>query len=259
MAAIPKLLTPKSKNRLIVELATTEEEIRASQRLRYRVFAEELGANLASADQGIDADRFDPHCQHLLVREADSGRIVGSTRVLTDQSAAKAGGFYSQSEFELSPVLALPGRRLEVGRTCIDPQYRQGAAITALWTGLGAFILEHRIDWLFGCASVDLHDGGVRAHAIMANLRQNAMTPDDCRVVPRRPVPDAPAYDPATVSAPLPPLLKAYVRLGARIAGEPCFDPDFQVADVLVLVDVKVMDQDYARHFLQRTNKVDPR
>ena len=259
MSAIPELLTPKSKNRLVVECATTEDEIRASQQLRYRVFAEELGAQLESAEQGIDADRFDPHCHHLLVREADSRRIVGSTRLLTDESAANAGGFYSQSEFELDPVLALPGRRLEVGRTCIDPQYRQGAAINILWSGLGAFILEHQIDWLFGCASIDLHDGGVRAHAIMDNLRQNAMTPADCRVNPRLAVPDVPAYDPDTVHAPLPPLLKAYVRLGARVAGEPCFDPDFMVADVLVLVEVGVMDQNYARHFLQRADKVDPR
>jgi putative hemolysin len=259
MNAIPELLTPKSKNRLIVELATTGEEILASQRLRYRVFAEELGAHLESADQNIDADRFDPHCHHLLVREADSRRIIGSTRLLTDELAAKAGGFYSQSEFELDSVLALPGRRLEVGRTCIDPQYRQGAAINALWSGLGAFILEQEIDWLFGCASIDLHDGGVRAHAIMENLRQNAMTPVDCRVAPKLALPGAPAYDPATVYAPLPPLLKAYVRLGARVAGEPCFDPDFKVADVLVLVDVGVIDQNYARHFLQRTDKVAPR
>ncbi len=255
MTANPEL----SRSRLYVELASTEDEIRASQVLRYRVFAEELGARLASAEQGIDADRFDQHCRHLLVREADTGRVIGSTRLLTDELATNAGGFYSQSEFDLEAVLALPGRRLEIGRTCIDPNYRQGAAITTLWTGLGAFIQRHRVDWLFGCASIDLEDSGVRAHAIMANLRQQAMTPADIRAHPRLALPYAPAYDPATISAPLPPLLKAYVRLGARIAGEPCYDPDFNVADVLILVDVAHMDQDYARHFLQRNTKVDPR
>lgn len=259
MTAIPELLTSKSNNRLYVELAASDADIRASQELRYRVFAEELGARLPTADQGIDADRFDRHCQHLLVRETDSRRIVGSTRLLTDELAMKAGGFYSAGEFELEPLLDLNGRRLEVGRTCIDPNYRQGAAIAVLWSGLAAFIKLHNVDYLFGCASIDLNDGGVRAHAIMDSLRQQAMTPADCRVRPRLPVPRAPAYDPASVSAPLPPLLKAYVRLGARIAGEPCFDPDFNVADVLVLVDVSVIDQTYARHFLQRTTKVDPR
>lgn len=259
MTAIPELLTPKSNHRLYVELAATPADVRASQELRYRVFAEELGARLATADQGIDADRYDDHCQHLLVRETDTQRIIGSTRLLTDELAAKAGGFYSQSEFDLDPVLALPGRRLEVGRTCIDPNFRQGAAIAVLWSGLAAFIKLHNVDYLFGCASIGLEDGGVRAHAIMDNLRQQAMTPAAYRVRPKLPVPEVPAYDGATVSAPLPPLLKAYIRLGARIAGEPCFDPDFNVADVLVLVDVGVMDQTYARHFLQRTTKVDPR
>ena len=259
MTAIPELLRSKPKTGLYVELASTPADIRASQALRYRVFAEELGARLSTADQGIDADHYDDHCRHLLVREADSGHVIGSTRLLTDELAARADGFYSESEFDLDPVLTLPGRRLEVGRTCVDPGYRQGAAIAVLWSGLAAFINRHQIDHLFGCASIGLEDGGIRAHAIMDNLRQGAMTPGDCRVRPRREIPDAPAYDPVTVSAPLPPLLKAYIRLGARIAGEPCFDPDFNVADVLVLLDVGVMDRSYARHFLQRTTRVDPR
>jgi putative hemolysin len=251
MSAIPQLAPAPSRGRLYAELAASEADIRAAQVLRYRVFAEELGARLASADAGIDQDRYDAYCQHLLVRESGSERIVGCTRLLTDEQAAKAGSFYSAAEFDLGSVLALPGRRLEVGRTCIDPGYRQGAAIAVLWSGLAGFIAIHGFDYLFGCASIELADGGVRAEAIMNRLRERAMSPAGLRVRPRRPVPPA-APAGAPISAPLPPLLKAYVRLGARACGEPCWDPDFNVADVLMLLAVDELDPTYSRHFMER-------
>jgi putative hemolysin len=253
MSALLQSAPAAEKSGLYVELASTPAEVRASQQLRYRVFADEMGARLQSSAPGFDHDRYDPYCQHLLVRERDSGRIVATTRLLVDEQAARAGGFYSQSEFAMDAVLALPGRRLEIGRTCVDPGYRQGAAIAVLWSGLAAFVNLHQIDYLFGCASIELDDGGVRAHAIMDRIRQQAMTDPALRVTPRHPVPDAPAYDPNTVKAPLPPLLKAYFRLGAQAAGEPCYDPDFNVADVFVLVDVDRIDATYSRHFLERS------
>jgi putative hemolysin len=255
MSAVPQIAARRSKNRLTVELASTVEDIRASQRLRYRVFAEELGAEVMGADRGMDEDRFDPYCQHLLVRESATGRIVGSTRLLLDANAERAGGFYSSGEFDLDPLLALPGRRLEVGRTCIDPGYRQGAAIAVLWSGLADFIKERQIDILFGCASIEMHDGGVMVQAIMNRVRQHAMTAEDQRVTPRKPLPPLPKGAEDTVSAPLPPLLKAYFRLGARACGEPCYDPAFHCADILVLVNVAEIDASYTRHFLDRVMK----
>lgn len=253
MSALLQSAVAPEKSGLYVELASTAEDVLASQQLRYRVFAEEMGARLHSATAGIDEDRFDAYCQHLLVRERDSGRIVATTRLLVDEQARRAGGFYSQSEFAMETILALPGRRLEVGRTCVDPGYRQGAAIAVLWSGLAAFVSLHHIDYLFGCASIGLEDGGVRAHAIMDRVRQQAMTDPTVRVVPRHALPAAPAYEPDRVKAPLPPLLKAYFRLGAQAAGEPCLDEDFNVADVFVLVDVDRIDAGYSRHFLGRT------
>ncbi|MCB1802674.1 MAG: GNAT family N-acetyltransferase [Gammaproteobacteria bacterium] len=239
-------------SRLRVELATTLEDIHASQALRYRVFAEELGASIDGGPSARDEDRFDAWCQHLLVRECDGGRIVGSTRLLLDGQAQRAGGFYSSGEFDISPLLSLPGRRLEVGRTCIDPEYRKGAAIAVLWSGLAEFIKTHRIDWMFGCASVAMHDGGAHVQAIMNRVRQHALTPADCRARPKRPLPALPPGSGDTVSAPLPPLLKAYFRAGARACGEPCHDPAFNCADILVLVKVSEMDASYTRHFIDR-------
>jgi putative hemolysin len=250
MSAVPKLAPAKSK--LYVELARTDADVREAQQLRYRIFAEELGATLHGTEQGIDADRFDPHCQHLLVRESGSDRIIGCTRLLTDAKAALAGGFYSESEFDLTPILGLAGQRLEVGRTCIDPAYRSGAAIAVLWSGLAGFIQLHDIDYLFGCASIELDDGGVRAAAIMQRLRQHAMAADAMHVQPALPLPETDHPMDDKLTAPMPPLLKAYVRLGARACGEPCWDPDFKVADVLMLLDVDELNPAYSRHFLER-------
>ena len=255
MSAIPQLAARRARNRLYVELATTIDDIRASQALRYRVFAQELGATVKGAEHGHDEDEYDPYCQHLLVRESGSGRIIGSTRLLLDGQAHRAGGFYSASEFDLKPILDLPGRRLEVGRTCIDPAFRQGAAIAVLWSGMAEFVRNHNVDWLFGCASIEMDDGGIVAQAIMNRVRQYAMTDPDCRAVPNNPLPALPAGSEDTVAAPLPPLLKAYFRLGARACGEPCYDPAFNCADILVLVNVKEIDSSYTRHFLDRVMK----
>ncbi len=255
MSVIPQIDNRRSSGRLSVELATTMDDIRASQKLRYRVFAEELGAKVAGASGGLDDDAFDPYCQHLLVREPANRRIIASTRLLLDGQARKAGRFYSSSEFDLGPLLDLPGRRLEIGRTCVDPAFRRGAAIAVLWSGLAEFIRTNHVDMLFGCASIPMHDGGIHVQAIMQRVRQYAMTSADCRVIPSNPLPPLPEGAADTLTAPLPPLLKAYFRAGARACGEPCFDPAFDCADILMLVRVQEIDAAYTRHFLDRILK----
>ncbi len=245
------ILQSSRGSKLFVELATSAQDILASQQLRYRVFAEEMGASVTSAAERADIDRFDAYCEHLLVRELDSGRIVASTRLLDEEGAEKAGSFYSETEFDLLQVTTLNGRKLEVGRTCVDPNYRQGAAIAVLWSGLAGYIHLRQIDYLFGCASINMSDGGVLATALMNRLRHHAFSTEDRRVSPRRPLPPATVADDA-ISAPLPPLLKAYVRLGARACGEACWDPDFRVADVFMLLDIDELDPSYSRHFMNR-------
>ncbi|CAA6823682.1 MAG: Putative hemolysin [uncultured Thiotrichaceae bacterium] len=110
---------------LIVELAHTQEDIETSQRLRYQIFAEEQGAQLSSANQNLDKDFFDPYCHHLVVKERETNKVVGSTRILTDLAAKSAGGFYSQHEFDLNALLPLKGNVIEIGRTCIHKDYRK--------------------------------------------------------------------------------------------------------------------------------------
>lgn len=234
---------------LAVALARSEEDIRAAQRLRYAIFAEEMGAKLHNRRAGLDHDRLDSYCQHLLVRDG-FGQVVGCTRILTADAARRAGGFYSQTEFDLTPVLALPGRFMEIGRTCVHPDYRNGATIGALWSGLATFIAGHDIDYLIGCASIPLGEDGGTARALCAELAQRHLVPESLRVQPRLPLPrhDGVARTPGA----MPPLLKAYLRLGARIGGEPCLDPDFKVADVFILLSTQRIERRYARHFLDR-------
>ncbi len=245
------ILTVKRSERLFVELASSSRDVREAQSLRYQVFGEEMGAQLKGT-AGLDCDEFDHDCQHLLVREPQSGRVVGCTRLLSDVSAARLGRFYSESEFELNAITQLNGRLLEVGRTCIAPEFRQGSAIAVLWSGLAGYVHLHGFDYLFGCASVPLGDQDIQAAAIMNRLRRQAMTAENLRVTPRLPLQIMPQVSDEILDAPLPALLRAYVRLGARACGEPCRDPAFGVADVLMLLKVDDLNPIYSRHFFDR-------
>jgi putative hemolysin len=251
MGADLSVLPNRRGERLYVELATGEEAVREAQMLRYRVFGEELGARLPTSAAGLDADDFDEHCRHLLVRETKSGEVVGCTRLLNGHDARRTGGFYSEKEFQLDAIPRLPGKLLEIGRTCISARCRQGAAIAVLWSGIAGYVQIHNIDFLFGCASMPLGNGDLQAAAIMNRLRRQASAPPNLRVIPKHPLLCG-ASQPAVLDAPLPALLKAYVRLGAKVCGEACRDPDFGVADALMLLDLNHLNPTYARHFLGR-------
>ena len=252
MISTATALPIKRGNRLFVELACRDDDIQEAQALRFRVFGEEMGATLKGSESGLDVDKLDPYCRHLLVRESETGRLVGCTRILTDESAAPIGRFYSEGEFDIGSIRALPGRKLEVGRTCIAPDHRQGAAIAVLWSGLAGFVSLHGYDYLFGCASLPLGEQDLQAAGIMNRLRHQAMAGPEIRVTPRTPL-QATRVPDNVLDAPLPALVKAYVRLGAKACGEPCRDPDFGVADVLMLLDMDELKPAYSRHFLERT------
>jgi len=252
MGASGCALPVKRGERLFVELAGGPEAIREAQALRYRVFGEEMGATLKAGPSGLDVDELDDYCHHLVVRETKTGQVVGCTRLLNGADAKRFGHFYSEGEFDLGPIPELPGNLLEVGRTCISAECRDGAAIAVLWAGVASYIHVHAIDYLFGCASMPLGENDCQAAAIMSRLRRHAMAADRLRVTPRLPLLATEVTD-DVLDAPLPTLMKAYVRLGALACGEPCRDPDFEVADVLMLLDVDDLNPSYARHFLVRT------
>jgi len=230
-----------------VELARPDQ-VREAQRLRYRVFAEELGARLADAGEGLDRDGFDDFCRHLLVRDTLTGRSVASTRVLDEAGARAAGGYYSLGEFDMGSVLNLRGRFIEVGRTCVDPAYRNGAVIATLWQGIGEQIGLHGADYLFGCASVPFRDDPVMGRAVVRQIMRRHLSPT-VRVHPRHPLGAADAPDAERMPR-LPALIRTYLSLGARACGAPCWDPDFGVADVFMLLNLSELNPRFARHFL---------
>lgn len=234
--------------RLAVSLARRHGDVEAAQRLRYRVFVDEMGARVDSPQPGIESDRFDPFCQHLIVRDRASDQVVGCYRILTDEGARDAGGFYSQTEFDLTRILALPGRFMEVGRTCVHPDYRNGSTLALLWRGLTRFMYSHGYDHMIGCASVPLHGGTGYALAVYRALIKHYQGPEGCRVYPKMRLPHASAN--TVTFAEAPPLLRAYLRAGARICGEPAWDPFFGVADLFLLLRRQDIRGRYARHFL---------
>lgn len=236
--------------RFITRFAETPAEILETQRLRYRIFAEEMGATIDCGESGVDRDHYDAHCLHLMVRETASDRLVACTRVLTDEAAARAGGFYSSGEFDLQMIDSLPGRVMEVGRTCVDAEFRSGAVIAVLWSALAELVVSRGFDYLFGCASIGLEDGGANAHAILAQIKDKYAAPGWQHV---RPLITLPAADARPEQKPkLPPLLKAYFSLGAKACGAPYWDRDFNCADVFVLLNVSDLHPRYTRHFIDR-------
>lgn len=235
--------------RLTVDVAATEREIEETQRLRYQIFAEEMGAQLGTLTEGLDIDRFDAYCHHILVRDLDSGEVVASTRILTDTQARLAGSFYSQTEFELDAILALPGRMMEMGRTCVRRSHRQGAAIGMLWSGVAQFMVRNRCDYLIGCTSISMRDGGAQAHATLRQLQEGDKVPSHLRALPKDClVPADYAVDPAIE---MPGLLKAYLRWGAKVCGEPCVDRAFNVADLLMLLRLDQVEHRYLKRYLE--------
>ena len=226
--------------------ATSRREIMRAQRMRYRIFSQEYGAAFRSPF-GLDRDRYDKHCLHLMVRDNETGELVGYTRLLTGDAVLRAGGFYSAGEFEMSMLSGLDGRVAELGRTCIHPQYRGGAVISVLWARLAQYMLEHDIRYLIGCASVGL-DAGHDLQAIIGQVREQHMSAIGQRVTPLLPLPTLPS---GGGSDRMPALLKAYLRMGARVCGEPCWDPAFNCLDFFILLAVEDLPARYVQHFMQ--------
>jgi L-ornithine Nalpha-acyltransferase len=252
-----------------IRLAETPDEVRMAQRLRHDVFVEECGAIKPKVD-GIDADKYDEVCAHLLVIEPDvagtspyplkDGGLVGTSRLIGQGAAERVGGFYSASEFELAPLLARQAhlKFLELGRTCILKHARGTAVMELLWQGIWNYVRAGAYDVMIGCASFE---GTVpEAHAAALNLMaQHCRAPEEwhAKALPEsgHPIPAAcdPALDPKRILVGMPPLIKGYMRLGCYI-GEGCVvDHAFNTVDVLIVLPVKSINPRYFARFGQPT------
>ncbi len=231
------------------------DEVRAAQRLRYSVFVDEMGARPSAppgTPDGHDADLFDRFCEHLLVRtrgdDRAPGQVVGTYRVLTPWAAIRAGGLYSDTEFDLTRLRALRPKLVELGRSCVHADWRQGGVILALWAALGQFMERNGLHTMIGCASVGMRDGGHVAASLWSRLQKTHLAPVDRHVRPRLALPVEQLDSHLDVEPP--PLIKGYLRCGAKVLGPPAWDPEFNTADLPLMMRLDDLPARYRRHFL---------
>jgi putative hemolysin len=240
-----------SKSTVEVSWAKHQDEVREAQRLRYEVFGKEMGARLPETVAGHDIDLFDDYCEHLLVRDGASGAVIGTYRVLTPAQAKRVGGTYTDTEFDLTRLRFMRERMVELGRSCVHAEHRHGGVILALWGALFEFMARNQLDTMIGCASIPmLHNGivsGDAAASMWKQLSKTNLASIEFHALPRLPLPieeldsDLPVEPPA--------LIRGYLRLGAKILGAPAWDPDFNTADLPMLMQVKDLPNRYRKHF----------
>ncbi len=246
-----------------VRLAQDDSEVLAAQRLRYRVFFEEMGAKASPEAErvGLDMDEFDSICDHLLVIDHQlplEEAVVGTYRMLREEVAIKNDGFYSASEYDLSTLfmgrdeaaIRQHGQFIEVGRSCVRAEYRSNSTIQYLWRGLAAYVKQHHCSYIFGCASLTGTDPQDHALAL-SYLHHNFRAPDDLCVfaVPSRhvemnmmPADDIRERDAVRM---LPPLIKGYLRVGCYIGDGAVVDQDFGTTDVFILAPTSRIPDKY--------------
>ena len=240
-----------STPRYTLLLSTDPALIDAAQRLRHDVFTTEPGFALAGASDGRDADRFDEFCDHLLVREDNTGELVGCYRMLPPPGAIAAGGLYTATEFDVTGLDALRPSLVEMGRAVVRDDHRNGGVVLLMWAGILAYLDRCGYDYVTGCVSVPVEDSDIPGRQIRGVrdfvLRRHA-APQEYTVHPYRPVTvDGKGLDaiepPARVT--VPPLMRGYLRLGAQVCGEPAHDRDFGVGDFPALLDKRQADTRY--------------
>ena len=225
----------------VARFAKTRADLEAAQRLRFEVFNLELGEGLqASYQTGRDEDQYDSRCHHLLVEHRESGRIVGTYRLMT-QRMAGAAGFYSEGEFHLETVPPwILAEGVELGRACVDAEHRAGRVIYLLWKGIAQYLSWNRRRYLFGCCSLPATDPGVglRVHQqlakrghILDGFVSQATRSYSCM-----------AGEIVSDEIPLPPLFKVYLDMGAKVVSEPALDREFGVVDFLIVLDVEALN-----------------
>ncbi|MES2423337.1 MAG: GNAT family N-acyltransferase [Pseudomonadota bacterium] len=245
-------VAPAGRGGIAVAWAQHLDEVRQAQRLRYDIFASEMGARLNTPLPGHDVDLFDDFCEHLLVRDLETQEVVGTYRVLTPAQARRIGSTYSDTEFDLTRLRGLRSRMVELGRSCVHAEHRHGGVIMALWGALAGFMVRNQLDTMIGCASIPmLHNGvvsGDAAASIWNQVKQTHLAPIEYHVTPRLALP----VDKLDGSLPVEPpaLIKGYLRLGAKVLGAPAWDPDFNSADLPMLMRIADLPLRYRKHFL---------
>ncbi|MBU2982398.1 GNAT family N-acetyltransferase [Lentibacter algarum] len=242
-----------------VRLADCEADILAAQRLRYQVFVSELGADgpLVDHQNKLERDSFDVHSKHLLLIDETSAQVVGVYRLLDAEGAKAAGQFYSESEYDLSLLKASKRKLLELGRSCLHPDYRGGTGVFALWSALAAYVAEQGVELLFGVAS--FHGADIKKLAApLSLLHHRHLAPENLRVTalgdPQQPMDliSELKLDRKAAMLEMPALIKAYLRLGGVVGEGAYIDHAFNTTDVCLVLDTEVMNSKHRKLYERR-------
>ena len=240
-----------SVGKISASWARHQDEVRQAQRLRYQVFVLEMGATLPNVLAGHDIDLFDDYCEHLLVRDVDSQEVIGTYRVLTPTQARRVGSTYSDTEFDLTRLRSLRERMVELGRSCVHAEHRHGGVILALWGALAEFMVRNQLDTMIGCASIPMQHNGVTsgqaAASIWRQVSQTHLASIEYQVTPRLALPVERLDSSLQVEPPA--LIKGYLRLGAKVLGAPAWDPEFNSADLPMMMRIGDLPTRYLKHF----------
>lgn len=252
---------------ITVRLAQTASEIEQAQSIRYKVFYEEYGAkpNSEMLLAKRDFDKYDEIADHLIVIDKSTGKdeIIGTYRLLRREAADKIGQFYTEDEFDISALLNAEKKLLELGRSCVMPEYRTKQILQLLWQGIADYITEHDIDLMFGCASI--HSTDIKSISKpLSYLHHFHMTPRTLRpraikgryinmnIIPQEDI------SPRRVFSELPPLIKGYLRVGATIGDGAVIDEQFNTTDVCIVVQTHMVTDRYRKHYERKINKTLP-
>ncbi len=248
------------EKQLEVRLAENQYEIEQTLSLRYEVFNKELGEGLPeSHETRKDRDPYDLYCDHLIVVDNSyDKKIVGTYRILRSSVAKKYIGFYSENEFNLSPIYKLIDEAAEIGRSCVHPDYRDGTVISLLWSGLAWYIQTYNVRYLMGCGSFHTSDPIIISKAYAYFKEKQYLVKDTLRIFPLEEKklsgfnPDYPISDLKDAAKNIPPLIIGYLRAGALIGGEPAYDHIFNTTDFFIFFDSKKITERYGKRYLKK-------
>ena len=243
-------------------IAKTAEEIRASQALRYQVFVEEMGAKATPemAASKLDFDEFDDICDHLLVRDREKNKVVGSYRLLRRSKLPAGRKFYTETEYDLSkPLNHFKGEVMELGRSCVDKEYRNRASMQLLWRAIGEYSSKYNVQLMFGCAS--FFGANHKDHAAaLSYLYHYHLAPkefcpraldslyNDMNILPKD------SYDAKRTAAVMPPLIKGYLRIGAYIGDGAFEDKSYNTTDVCIALETDRITDKYQNRYGGKSN-----
>ncbi|MBD3426287.1 MAG: GNAT family N-acetyltransferase [Candidatus Omnitrophica bacterium] len=245
-------------DKFLVKLAENHEEIEEVQRLRYEVFNIEQGRGLEQAEKyGIDFDEYDEYCLHLMVIKKNPHAVIGTYRAHLGCIANSAKGFYSSREYNIKGLYSIADKCLELGRSCVSPEYRTGSAVALLWGAITELLKRARLTYMLGCVSLDETNPKI-GWALYDYLVERCPPYSGATAYPRpgfrleRPPKkeiQKVLSDEKKLKRHIPPIFKGYLRLGASICGEPALDREFGTIDFFILVDIRNVPERYIRHF----------